>query len=366
MGREYSFGELVTANFLHGLYSPNAPTYTGTQAAYFLFDENGNLKVKLASSIEVDVSSFQTINGTTADAFVFEDGADLSTITPHYQAFGGKDYDTDLFEPIYVDSDGSIKAQLQIVNTAVSANTGTTDAGTQRVTVATDDNVSTKLTSIDSSNTDIKTSTGTMAGWDNAASDGASVSGDVADGVADAGEPVGIGGLALSGQRTAVTIGDRVKAVFNLFGELVIAGYSWASNCIRTSEIDPLDEHYLDIALVNTINISATTHYYPGILGATIAPQKDLCADGEFIDADGSLTGYMEMTNAADPATATWKKVYGYDDKNNSVVNQVTVTNGTLEFALSWNNVGYKRWRWVVVATGATNTVVTDARKKAL
>lgn len=64
------------------------------------------------------------------------------------------------------------------------------------------------------------TSLGVMDDWDNAASDGASVSGDVAHDAADAGEPVKIGGRADTTFQTAVADGDRVAALFDVYGAI--------------------------------------------------------------------------------------------------------------------------------------------------
>lgn len=71
------------------------------------------------------------------------------------------------------------------------------------------------------------------------------VGGDVADGATDAGKPISIGGIGRSAQRTAVSALQRVRATFNLFGELVIAGYTWATNSIRTEEINPISQQFV-------------------------------------------------------------------------------------------------------------------------
>lgn len=59
-----------------------------------------------------------------------------------------------------------------------------------------------------------------MDDWDNGASDGASVSGDVAHDSADAGEPVKVGGVAVSGSAspTSVAPGDRTRFIANQHG----------------------------------------------------------------------------------------------------------------------------------------------------
>lgn len=88
------------------------------------------------------------------------------------------------------------------------------------------------------------------------------IQGNVAHDDTDIGNPVGIGGIAQSAQQAAVAVADRVKAVFNLFGEMVIAGYTWATNSIRTEEIDPLDQKYVGETLIDLTNIAQTTTAY--------------------------------------------------------------------------------------------------------
>lgn len=192
------------------------------------------------------------------------------------------------------------------------------------------------------------------------------VVGNVAHDAVDTGNPLKIGGIARSAQQTAVAAADRVQAVFNLFGELVIAGYTWATNSIRTEEIDPLSSHYLNESLVDTTNVSAATHYYPGATGDSMDGYADLSLSGKFIDADGTLTLTLEVMNDEDTSSGDWIQAYFYDDKNDVNVNSLTVTNGTLTFLCSANNCNFRYYRWVVVASGATNTVILKQRKKAL
>jgi len=72
------------------------------------------------------------------------------------------------------------------------------------------------------------TSLSVIDDWDNAASDGASISGDVAHGTADAGEPVKIGGVAVSGSATptSVAAAARTRFIANQHGiPYVIGGH---------------------------------------------------------------------------------------------------------------------------------------------
>lgn len=71
-----------------------------------------------------------------------------------------------------------------------------------------------------------------MDDWDNGASDGASISGDVAHDSADAGEPVKIGGKAVSAEITPVTANDRVNASFDLVGKQIVLPYANPENFV--------------------------------------------------------------------------------------------------------------------------------------
>lgn len=117
----------------------------------------------------------------------------------------------------------------QMGGAAISMGTGVRDAGTQRVTIATNDAVPVTFTG----STDVATQT-TLASaltalqimddWDNGASDGASVSGDVAHDTADAGEPVKLGAKAVAGLAgaTLVAANDRTNIFTGLDGVMPV------------------------------------------------------------------------------------------------------------------------------------------------
>ena len=178
---------------------------------------------------------------------------------------------------------------------------------------------------------------------------------------------VQVGGLARNTQPAAVDEDDLVKYTLSLYGETVDASYDWTNEANRTSEIDPLDEKYLNNSIdTDTTNVTATTHYYPGATGAVIDGYQDHSLTGKFIDADGTLTLSLEVSNDEVAASADWNPIYFYDDFGNAIVNTLTVTNGTLLFSVSLNDLNFRRYRWVVTADGATNTVILKGRNKAL
>lgn len=88
-------------------------------------------------------------------------------------------------------------------------------------------------------------------------------SGDVASDAADSGNPVKIGGIARTSQLAAVANNDRVHAVFNEYGELVIAGYTWGTTSNRFEEIDPISSHHVESTIANaSAQGDGTTYYY--------------------------------------------------------------------------------------------------------
>jgi hypothetical protein len=133
-----------------------------------------------------------------------------------------------------------------------------------------------------------------------------------------------------------------------------------------TREIAPAFDEVVNTSEADTTNVAAATHYYPDSDGTTLNGYKDLSLTGKLIDADGTLTMTVEMTNDEDTSGGDWIQVYGYDDKNKSTENSWAVTNGTLTFAISFNNANFRFYRIKVVASGATNTVIIKSKAKAL
>ena len=193
------------------------------------------------------------------------------------------------------------------------------------------------------------------------------VGGNVAHDGVDAGNPIKVGARAASAQIAAVAAADRTDLISNLYGELVLANHTWSTKSGRIQEISSLDQMFLNGSVnVDTTNVSAATHYYPSATGSTMNGYKDQSMTGKFIDGDGTLTLTLEVSNDEDSATADWNGAYFYDDELNSTVSSKTVTNGTELFTLSCNNNNFRLYRWVVIASGATNTVILKERKKAL
>jgi hypothetical protein len=133
----------------------------------------------------------------------------------------------------------------------------------------------------------------------------------------------------------------------------------------RTKIINQPKQAPIEESLVDTTNTGVSTVNYPGDDGSTMLGFEHISVDGKMIaDATGTVTGYMEMTNDEDASGADWKKVVGQDDINGGTVNQFSINNGTLLFAISYNTANFKRWRWVFdYAVSGTNTSIAKARR---
>jgi len=108
-----------------------------------------------------------------------------------------------------------------VLATDVALPTGTNSIG--QVTANAGTNLNTSSLNLEATQADIRTAIQIIDDWDNGASDGASVSGDVAHDGVDAGEPVKMGGKALTAVPTAVAANDRVNAQFDTWGRQIVA-----------------------------------------------------------------------------------------------------------------------------------------------
>jgi len=128
---------------------------------------------------------------------------------------------------------------LQELNgTTINVNGGNRDAGTQTVTLADDDPAVVSLGVIDD--------------WD--ATEDSAASSDGATIMVE----------AKSSQKAAVDDGDATRPVANTNGELVVAGYSWTTNSIRSEEQDPISTHHEEGTLCDLTNIATNTTDYCG------------------------------------------------------------------------------------------------------
>lgn len=151
-----------------------------------------------------------------------------------------------------------------------------------------------------------------------------------------------------------------------LTGVLETKGYDASSDSMKTSELNPMNLHYLPLDLADTTNVTVADHYYPSATGTSMDGYKDLSISGKLIVDTDAITLTLEATNDEDTASADWVQVYFYDDKTNSTVNSISVTGGTVTYAISLNNMNYSSYRVKVVVGNASNTVIVKGRVKAV
>lgn len=206
---------------------------TGANATPVVVDLGANNDVTVTGSVAVTGTFYQATQPVSVATVPSHDVTNIGTFAVQNTAA----------IPAGTNNIGDVDV-LTINGVAPAFGTGARGATVQRVTIATDDSVPVTIASVPSH---AVTNAGTFAtqesggaltalqimdDWDNGASDGASVSGDVAHGTADAGEPVKIGGKALSADPTAEATGDRVNALFDLIGRQVMFPYSLKENLV--------------------------------------------------------------------------------------------------------------------------------------
>jgi len=121
---------------------------------------------------------------------------------------------------------------------------------------------------------------------------------------------------------------------------------------------------YVPDSPLDTTNIAAADNYYPSSTGLSMDGYSDFSVTGKFIDADGTMTFTVEVTNDEDTTNADWIQIYGYDAKNNVVTNSWTITNNTLTFAACFDDLNFSYVRVKMVNNGATNTGIIKLRRK--
>ena len=84
----------------------------------------------------------------------------------------------------------------------------------------------------------------------------------IAHDAADSGNPVKIGGYAVTTQRAAVADGDRVDLALTKNGEVILSTYDYSTQSNRSSEIDPVSGHHMSETLANVTDGADGTYYY--------------------------------------------------------------------------------------------------------
>lgn len=142
--------------------------------------------------------------------------------------------------------------------------------------------------------------------------------------------------------------------------------YDPSTDTDKTTEQAALNTKYVADSIIDTTNQATGLAYYPSASGMSHDGFKDLSLTGQFICASGTITAWLEVTNDEVAATGDFRKIYAYDAMNGMVVNQLSLTNGTLNYALEYKDINYSFVRVAVYPTSATNTIIVKMRRKAL
>ena len=167
--------------------------------------------------------------------------------------------------------------------------------------------------------------------------------------------------------------GDYVFLQLGSSGGLVTESQSYDSDTTsdKVFEINPLSVQSVAISLLDDTNIAVATNYYPNATGASMDGYTSISFTGKFIDADGVMTMTVEAMDDEDTTSGDWIDVTNsFIDEKASVATSigasVTVTNGTVTFAIANKDFNYENYRVKMVNNGATNTGIIKERKKAI
>lgn len=141
--------------------------------------------------------------------------------------------------------------------------------------------------------------------------------------------------------------------------------FDYVNDALKVTAQSPDKASYVQDSILDTTNVAAGSFYYPSSTGISMDGYKDMSLTGKFIDADGTITATVEATNDEDIANADWVQIYGQDSKNsNFLINNLTVTSGSLSYAWVFPNLNYSSVRVKVSCSTATNTVIIKMRRK--
>lgn len=141
--------------------------------------------------------------------------------------------------------------------------------------------------------------------------------------------------------------------------------YDLSTDTTKVINQSPDRSSYVQDSLADTTNSTGTV-YYPSATFVSMDGFKDMSLTGKLIDADATTTMTVECSNDEDVTNADAVQVYGYDSKNNAMVNSIVAASTTTTFAWDFDNLNYSYFRVKVVYGDSTNTSVIKMRRKSL
>lgn len=121
----------------------------------------------------------------------------------------------------------------------------------------------------------------------------------------------------------------------------------------------------IETSLVDATNVPTGTTYYPSSTGITMDDYNAMSLTGKIIEwdaADDVIT--IEVTNDEDIDNADWVQVWGYDQKNDNMVDETKQSGaGILTFALQFLQFNFSYFRVKLVIGDSTNTIIIKLRR---
>lgn len=129
-----------------------------------------------------------------------------------------------------------------------------------------------------------------------------------------------------------------------------------------------MDRKSKEISFFDGTNVVEATYYKNSLYGHLMCGYSHFSLTG-VITATTNLAInaiQVEGTNDEDPVNANWIPVYGYDSKNNSMVNIISVTGTgvlvTVTFSWDFDFINYRYIRVKVVVGDDVNTIIIKGR----
>ena len=245
---------------------------------------------------------------------------------------------------------------VQLAGNPIDLQAGNVGAGTQRVTIATDD---VNLAAINSATADIASDTGNIlvdtGNIDTNTSNCATSLAIMDDWDAVHDSPAGTDGVRLEGYATDSQVAavsanaDDVRLALSKHGEVYEANHTYATQSNRTEEIDPANQWYEFSTLVAVTNGTDATNYYYIPMASYTRLDMQLILNG----GSGTVTVTVEGSIQAD---GTAPASLGYADVTNQAYGSASFTSSIMlidnsDFFAAMNYVRVK----VVAATGGAN-----------
>ena len=171
-------------------------------------------------------------------------------------------------------------------------------------------------------------------------------------------------------QPAAATTDGDATGILNRWRELVIGGYNWLTNAVRTEETNPLSRQFVEQELASAvaITVAGSPFYFPSAAGMTMAGYKDLGVQFTITTGATAADTINISLEATDDTSAvpTWPNaglggitLSGYDLVTGAMVaGPLTATSPggggatPLTGIVDWDMLNVRLFRFALTATG--------------